>query len=50
MHTRDLWQGPIAWCSGPAAWMPLTSLLLGLLQGGAERTRFAIVALIGVRC
>ena len=44
---HDLWLRPIAWWSGPAAWMTLASLLIGLLSDRADRIRFTIVTLVG---
>ena len=46
IHLHDLWLRPIAWWSGPTAWMLLTSLLIGLLTDGADRISLTVVTLV----
>ena len=46
IQLHDLWLRPIPRWPGPAAWMLLTCLLIGLLPDPADRIGFAIVALI----
>ena len=46
IHLHDLWLRPISWWSGPAAWMTLASLLIGLLTDRADRISLTVVTLI----
>ena len=46
IHLHDLWLRPIAWRSGPAAWMTLASLFVGLLTDRADRISLIVVTLV----
>jgi len=43
----DFWLFPATWRSGPATWILLTSLFIGLLPNGADLIGFSKVSLIG---